>query len=185
MKLDLSEIARTPGSYAEHKIDNFLLQNGSEIGANYPINGKLIFQSTGRVLVIMGGFTTQVDEICDRCAGAAIVDIKADIAEDFSVNPTQNETRGRGEKHMPLVEEDEDTKECHLFYEGTFDLNLDELIRQNIVLSMPLKFLCNENCTGLCMNCGKPLTLDKECDCQSSDINPQFEALKNYFEDKN
>ena len=184
MKLDLSEIARTPGSYVEYKIDDFLLPHGGDIGANYPVNGKLIFQSTGSVLVITGGFTTKIDETCDRCTEAAVIDIKADIAEDFMVHPMQHETK-KGEKPLPLVEEDEETKESHLFYEGTFDLNLDELIRQNIVLSMPLKFLCNENCSGLCLNCGKKLTLNEECDCRRDDINPQFAELKNYFENKN
>jgi len=187
MKLDLSEIARIPGSYVEYEIEDFILPDGKEIGANYPINGKLIFQSVDNVLLITGNFFTKVDDICDRCGDTAIAEVTANIAEDFIVHPVQHEPskskKGRAEGNLPLVEEDEDTAECNLFCEGTFDLHLDELLRQNIVLNMPLKLLCKENCRGLCVNCGKPLSDDGECECSQDDINPQFAALQDLFKD--
>jgi len=181
LKLDLSEIARTPGAYVEHAIDEFILEKGGDIGAYYPINGKLIFQSTGQVLVITGNFRTKIDDICDRCGESAIADIKAVVAEDFIVHPFQHQTKGKNEQVMPLVEEDEDAVESHLFYKGTFDLNLDELLRQNIVLNTPLKIICDDNCNGLCVRCGKKLKEDDVCDCNSTELNPQFAALKDFF----
>lgn len=55
-------------------------------------------------------------------------------------------------------------------------LDVDELILTDILLSLPMKFLCSEDCKGLCDRCGKNLN-DGPCGCQKP-IDPRLEALK-------
>ncbi len=43
-------------------------------------------------------------------------------------------------------------------------LNLDELVREDILLELPTKFLCREDCKGICPKCGKNLN-DGPCGC--------------------
>ena len=58
-----------------------------------------------------------------------------------------------------------------------YKLDLDELIRADILLELPTKHLCDINCKGLCSVCGKNLN-DGACNCDLHQIDPRLEALK-------
>ncbi|NLJ78966.1 MAG: DUF177 domain-containing protein [Tissierellia bacterium] len=62
-------------------------------------------------------------------------------------------------------------------------LNLRDHIIDAIILSLPMKPLCGENCKGLCPSCGVNHNT-MECDCITDDIDPRFEKLKDFFPDK-
>ncbi len=55
-------------------------------------------------------------------------------------------------------------------------LDVEELIRDNLILWMPSKVLCKEDCKGLCDQCGKNLN-EGECDCKKSTVDPRLAAL--------
>lgn len=50
--------------------------------------------------------------------------------------------------------------------------DIKEEIRQNIVMSFPMKFLCGSSCMGLCQKCGKNLNYEK-CNCNDRDVRIQ------------
>ena len=56
-------------------------------------------------------------------------------------------------------------------------LDLDELLRADILLELPTKYLCREDCKGLCAVCGKNLN-DGPCNCNLHQIDPRLEVLK-------
>ncbi len=58
-----------------------------------------------------------------------------------------------------------------------FSLELDELVISDILLELPLKYLCSEDCEGLCPKCGQNLN-QGECSCDTRTIDPRLEALK-------
>ncbi len=60
-------------------------------------------------------------------------------------------------------------------------LNLDELIREDIYLSLPSRFLCSENCKGLCPVCGADLNEEK-CNCKAPP-DPRLEALRKLLDE--
>jgi uncharacterized protein len=57
-------------------------------------------------------------------------------------------------------------------------LDLDELMREDILLELPSKFLCKEDCKGICPKCGKNLN-DGPCGCEPQNTDSRFEVLKN------
>lgn len=58
-----------------------------------------------------------------------------------------------------------------------FQLDLDELVTTDILLELPLKHLCSEDCKGLCPKCG--LNLNKGgCKCDLRVTDPRLEVLK-------
>ncbi|MCI1982997.1 MAG: DUF177 domain-containing protein [Oscillospiraceae bacterium] len=57
-------------------------------------------------------------------------------------------------------------------------LNVDELVREDILLELPTRFLCREDCKGVCPECGKNLN-DGPCGCSAQKIDPRLEVLKN------
>ena len=62
-------------------------------------------------------------------------------------------------------------------------LDLDETVREELLLSFPMRFLCKEDCPGLCPKCGKPLS-EGPCGCDLKEIDPRWAVLKTMF-DKN
>jgi uncharacterized protein len=57
------------------------------------------------------------------------------------------------------------------------EICISEDIRQFILLSVPIKLLCSENCKGLCTNCGENLNTS-ECNCKEEFIDSRWENLK-------
>lgn len=55
-------------------------------------------------------------------------------------------------------------------------LDLDELVYSEVIVSLPMKHLCNEGCKGICPKCGKNLNEGK-CGCPEKEIDPRLSAL--------
>ena len=64
---------------------------------------------------------------------------------------------------------------CDRCGQGT-EIDLDEILVTNFVLDMETKFLCREDCKGLCPKCGKNLNLGP-CGC-GKEIDPRFAVLE-------
>lgn len=58
-----------------------------------------------------------------------------------------------------------------------FTLELDEVVTSDILLSLPQKNLCKNDCKGLCTNCGQNLN-NGDCKCNNMQIDPRLEILK-------
>ncbi|MBQ8203274.1 MAG: DUF177 domain-containing protein [Clostridia bacterium] len=55
-------------------------------------------------------------------------------------------------------------------------LDVDELVYSEVVLDIPYKHLCNEECKGICSVCGKNLNREK-CTCEKKEIDPRLAKL--------
>ena len=120
------------------------------------------------VLVDMSGSLSLSAECAVCLKGMAL-----SVPVDFSV--TLSPARG-AEKAQ--AEERELTREDlgHLTYEGDM-VDLDTLLREQIILALPMFPRCSESCAGLCIKCGADLnTVD--CGCERAEIDPRFAALK-------
>lgn len=72
-------------------------------------------------------------------------------------------------------EKEEDDDVIQIGPERTLDL--DELLRSDILLELPYKYLCSEDCKGLCASCGKNLN-EGPCGCNLHQVDPRLEVLK-------
>ncbi len=59
-------------------------------------------------------------------------------------------------------------------------LDIDELVRTALILELPSRFLCKEDCKGLCLVCGCDLN-EKACNCDTRDRDPRWDVLKDFF----
>jgi uncharacterized protein len=69
-----------------------------------------------------------------------------------------------------------DTGDLIVVEEG-LRLDLDELVHADVMLEFPTKFLCREDCKGICPKCGINLNLE-QCRCTDKPIDPRLEVLK-------
>jgi uncharacterized protein len=99
---------------------------------------------------------------CDRC----LEEYKLFLKSKFSVLYTYDKTFKNGEnEEVVFLEEFEDT------------INLNNIARETLLLDIPIKLLCKEECKGLCMKCGKNLNMES-CNCDTKIIHPEFDKLK-------
>ncbi len=75
-----------------------------------------------------------------------------------------------------LANEDED----EFIIMQNFAIDIDDIVRSALILEAPTRYLCKENCKGLCEKCGCDLNL-RECGCDKSERDARWDVLKDYF----
>ena len=67
--------------------------------------------------------------------------------------------------------------------EGTL-LNVDNIVKNNIVAELPIRFLCKDDCKGICSQCGADLNIT-ECNCKHEHFDERFAVLKKLLDSGN
>jgi len=120
---------------------------------------------------VKGGISGSVAMECTRCLEGfrQALDIGVD---EFYRRPGMGalSSDGREVPGAEIQEEDE-----YIIDEGVIDLNL--LVNDAVLLNLPIKRLCSEDCGGLCQHCGINLNRG-ECGCGSESIDPRLEVLR-------
>ncbi len=62
------------------------------------------------------------------------------------------------------------------FLEGD-EIDLSQLVKEQAILNLPMKILCNEDCKGLCPQCGKNLNYGK-CKCKREEVDERLKKLE-------
>ena len=60
-------------------------------------------------------------------------------------------------------------------------LDVDEPLREELLISFPMRLLCDENCEGLCPKCGKPRR-EGDCGCSQREIDPRLAVLQKWLD---
>ena len=79
-----------------------------------------------------------------------------------------------------LSDLDEDKLDDYAIIEDGF-LDMDEQLRAQLEMEFPVRFLCCDDCKGLCQRCGKNLNEGK-CDCVEKEIDPRMAPLQKLLE---
>ena len=77
-----------------------------------------------------------------------------------------------------LANEDED----EFIIMQDFAIDTEDIVRTALILELPTRFLCDEDCKGLCAKCGKNLN-EGECGCDLTERDSRWDVLKDYFGD--
>jgi uncharacterized protein len=117
----------------------------------FMINVKIL--RTGDKYVLDGDLEGSVRIMCDRC----LEYYQQDVKTDFRLFLVQSPDTGKAE--IELLEEDMEVD----FIRGE-EIDLDEIIQEQLYLSIPIKSLCMEECLGLCPMCGHNLN-NGDCQC--------------------
>ncbi len=111
---------------------------------------------------------------------ASLVGLQAVISYEFDApcdrcgTSTRREHRIKLDKVLaPSIEGEESDS---IILTPDMKLDLDELISGEVIVSVPMKHLCRDDCRGICPRCGKNLN-EGECDCPKKEIDPRLSAL--------
>jgi uncharacterized protein len=180
MKLDLSEISQRSGMRVEVDIDQPCLEE-ADFACAEPVRGHLTFTNSGNLLLIDGSVRTVVELPCDRCLEPARLPTEVKIEERFALEEVLH-------PRLPSEEEVEfDNTLATVIHldAGRPILNLDELLRQQVVMNLPIQILCDPQCRGLCAQCGANLNL-AACNCETEVADSPFAELATLLrEDEN
>jgi len=172
MKIDLSEIVSAPGMTAKLDIEETC---PADIGYSCvsPVQGYMSFQNTGTLLLIGGEFKAQIKLECGRCLTDYTQTVEEKIEEEYRV-----EKVGDAMQALPLEDEDVST----IFIHNNI-LDVQELVRQELLTALPIQPLCAPDCKGLCPTCGENLNVRK-CTCPPAETDSPFKALSSLLEDE-
>ncbi len=82
-----------------------------------------------------------------------------------------------------IADLDEDRQDDYAIIEDGF-LDMDGPVYDQLEMEFPLRFLCREDCKGLCQRCGKNLN-EGECDCGAKEIDPRLAPLQKLLDQMN
>jgi uncharacterized protein len=144
----------------------------AELGADGTAPGDLtlvvqVTEEQGSVFA-RGELSGWVHVACSRCLGPA----RLRLAEPFATTFLPHAEHVEAETELELNEADLDVA----VYRGE-EIDLTPVVRDQLVLAVPLAPLCAEDCRGLCPRCGADLN-QSACSCPPAAPDPRFAALE-------
>ncbi len=139
-------------------------------GASIHPAGRLtlhvVAELVGREIRIRGDLSTAFEMECDRCATA--IEFPLNRCFDLYYRPLSTIAR---------VEEIEIPKdELEMAFYPAEGIDLREVAKEQVILALPMKLLCNPNCRGLCPRCGVNLNIES-CQCAPDPTDSPFAFL--------
>ncbi len=129
------------------------------------ISGRV--QTSGHEVRLRGEITARAEIDCDRCLKSVAVPVET----EFDVTYVPEEDYRASE----AAELQEDDLSLSVFDGETIDI--DELVREQVLLALPTRALCTEECKGLCPTCGADRNADT-CGCETKEVDPRWAGLK-------
>ena len=141
--------------------DNHLL------GLDGPLDVHLTLSKEGTHYVVDGSLKGKIRVRCDRCTETYSHEVQSEFG--LILAPPLPESVG---SEIELSEEDMSVE-----FLVDDEIEMDHLVREQLYLALPIKFICHEACRGLCPVCGTNLNRET-CRCQEKTGHPAFLKLK-------
>mgnify|MGYP000155189366 FL=1 len=141
----------------------------SELG-RFPVLEKedvhiVVKHVKNRELMITGEGRLVLEIPCDRCLEA----VPTEFILEFTKNVDLDESSE--EQAMELDEKN---------YIDGYNLDVDKLLYNEILIGWPMKILCREDCKGICNMCGQNLNKGT-CDCEDTSLDPRMSVIRDVF----
>jgi uncharacterized protein len=175
MKIPVGDIPQSPKEirFSERIEDmNEIFGKGAVWDFRFPpsLEIDLVYYRAGQDLFFHGRFGGTFEGCCSRCLKTYPFELQKEF--EFILTPMPaNPERGAEELNR---------EDLGLSYYSTEEINLAPLIREQVMLALPTRPLCGDECRGICGGCGVNLNVDA-CACPSSAGDPRmaiFRTLK-------
>ena len=130
------------------------------------ITGSVHLSKHGHDILVRGNLSGQMELACSRCLEPFTA--PAAIEFDLLLVP--------GPLNAAAVKEELSPDDLDLDYYTGEIVDLERILREQIILMLPLKPLCEEACKGLCPDCGANLNRET-CTCKTDAVDSPFARL--------
>jgi len=130
------------------------------------VNGTV--RLAGTEVFVNGHIRTRAAVECDRCLKQVELPVDADFELEYVTGQTYESSAA-----AELTENDLSVS----VFDGQA-IDVDEIVKEQILLAVPTRTLCQPDCKGICPECG----IDKnsgDCNCETKEVDPRWAALKN------
>lgn len=138
-----------------------------------PVDGRadLIIEHRGphefvNDIRLRAGFDGKFEVLCARCVDPVPVPLSGKF--DLIFRPSSVDAES-GERAITV-------DETEIGYYEESGLSLEDVVREQVLLSLPTRTLCTEDCKGLCPSCGQNLN-SASCNCDKAAADPRWNAL--------
>jgi uncharacterized protein len=172
MKIPIDEIPESPKEIEFSASINELNETCAKGHARefrFPplVDVNVICYRSGRELFFRGAFRGKIESTCSRC----VKDFSLPVEHEFDIvlSPKPAEAGASTEE---LRRED-----LGLSYYSGDEINLEPLVREQVLLALPTRPLCAEECRGLCGGCGADLNIEL-CRCSGDAEDPRMSIFR-------
>jgi uncharacterized protein len=164
-------LAEPAGSIRDIHVSSPPLDFGRDLVQIRDLEGDLRLTRTNRGLLVVGVLRSAIEQTCSRCLRDIYWPVEMDIDEEAL--PIVDFASG-----LPV---DTSLEPDALRLSDHHELDLEEEVRDGMLLAEPIAPLCREDCPGLCIVCGLELASGPH-DHPDEDIDPRLEALRGFVD---
>src|SRR5215212_8073277 len=164
MRIELDRLQETGDRFAHRYEPEELVLDEEHARLTGPPEVLGRVQTGGHEVRLRGKITARAEVDCDRCLKSVTVPVETEF--DVTYVPADDY---RESEAAELREED---LGLSVFDGETIDV--DELVREQLLLALPTRALCAEECKGLCPVCGADLNAEAACGCETKEVDPRW-----------
>ena len=168
MRIELENLEGGKGGFAHVYQPDDLNPLDERIRLVEPVAVKGNVKLARALVQVNGHIDTRAQVECDRCLQPVELPVDADFALGYIT--------GSDYESSEAAELTDEEMSVSVFDGEAIDV--DEIVKEQILLAVPTRMLCREDCKGICPECG----IDRnsgECACVTDDVDPRWAALKN------
>lgn len=169
MRFNVAQLLKSnTGAIRQYQVHEDITDLDPSISPLSELNGNVQVIRTAEGILVRGDLYTSVELDCSRCLDTFSMAVRFHVEEEFF--PTIDIITGA---RLPLPEDADPATLIDIHH----ILDLTEIVRQDLMLAVPMVPICRTNCKGLCPSCGENWN-EGSCDCQEEELDPRFAVLK-------
>ena len=167
MRIEIEKLEGGRGDFAHVYQPGELDPVDERVKLSEPVEVKGAVRRTGDAVAVNGHVETRVEVECDRC----LKPVELPVSSDFELEYI-TEADYESSSAAALNEEEMSVS----VFDGE-SIDVDEIVKEQILLAVPARTLCREDCKGICPECGIDLNTG-QCNCAAEEVDPRWAALK-------
>lgn len=170
MKVNVAQVRRNESGTALFELEEDFSSYNSELeGVSFatPVHVQLKVTNLGKSLLVLGKVQTEFKAQCGRCLEDFVYPLDLSYEDEWVYASTVNE-----------IADEEEPSETVLIFEKD-EIEINERIFEQIVLALPMRFICSLDCRGLCPVCGVNRN-HTSCECVVEQTDPRLAALSQW-----
>jgi len=167
MRIELEKLEGGRGDFAHVYQPETIGPVDEHITLTEPAQVKATVKRAGNDVFVDGHVETRVRVECDRCLKPVELPVTADFALEYipGAEYESSSVAALSEEEMAVS-----------VFDGE-SIDVEEIVKEQVLLAVPARTLCREDCKGICPECGIDLNTGR-CNCESQDVDPRWAALK-------